>query len=173
LTNLPDFEKLLQKYPADKIEKYKRDYLLKASLLGKVASQRLVEQEKINKRLLDDSKKLSRDFKLSRAANSNLEKKVSELVEALKKCQDEKKIAEEAFANLRKDLDKLQKTHDDDLKLIKNLRKDHDRSSKAAEDLRINNVDLAETLSSREQKIQDLEKALADQREASGKKFLK
>jgi hypothetical protein len=84
--NLPDFEKLLQKYPADKIEKYQRDYSLKASRLGKVASQRLVDQEKINKKLLDDSKKLSRDFKLSRAANSNLEKKVSERAEALKKC---------------------------------------------------------------------------------------
>jgi hypothetical protein len=134
--NLPDFEKLLQKYPADKIEKYQRDYSLKASLLGKVASQRLVEQGKINKKLLEDSKKRSRDFKLSRAANSNLEKKVSEQAEALKKCQDEKKIVEEAFANSRKDLDKLEKTHDDDLKLIENLCKDHAKSSKAAEDLR-------------------------------------
>jgi hypothetical protein len=105
--NLPDFEKLPQNYPADKIEKYQRDYSLKASLLRKVASQRLVEQEKINKKLLEDSKKLSRDFKLSRAANSDLEKKVSELAEALKKCHDEKKIVEEAFANSRKDLEKL------------------------------------------------------------------
>jgi predicted nucleic acid-binding Zn-ribbon protein len=55
------------------------------------------------------------------------------------------------------------------LRLIKNLRKDHDKSSKAAEDLRTNNADLAKTLSSKERKIQDLEKALADQREASGK----
>jgi hypothetical protein len=99
--NLPDFEKLLQKYPADKIEKYQRDYSLKASLLGKVTSQCLVEQENINKKLLDDSKKLRRDFMLSREANSDLEKKVSEQAEALKKCQDEKKITEEAFANSR------------------------------------------------------------------------
>jgi hypothetical protein len=166
--NFLDFEKLLQKYPAE-IEKYQRDYSLKASLLGKVASQHLVEQEKINKKLLEDSKKLSRDFKLSQAVNSNLEKKISKIVEALKKCQDEKKIAEEVFANSRKDLDKLQKTHDDDLKLIDNLCKGHDKSSKAAKDLRTNNADLAKTLSRREQKIQDLEKALADQREASGK----
>jgi hypothetical protein len=34
---------------------------------------------------------------------------------------------------------------------------------------RINNADLAKSLSSKEQKIQDLEKALADQREVSGK----
>jgi hypothetical protein len=64
--------------------------------------------------LQEDSQKLSRDFKLSRAANSDLEKKVTELALALKKCQDEKKVAE----NSRRDLEKLQKTHDKDLKLI-------------------------------------------------------
>jgi predicted nucleic acid-binding Zn-ribbon protein len=53
--------------------------------------------------------------------------------------------------------------------LIQNLRKDHDKSSKATEDLRTNNADLTKSLSSKEQKIQDLEKALSDQREASGK----
>jgi molecular chaperone GrpE (heat shock protein) len=53
--------------------------------------------------------------------------------------------------------------------LIENLRKDHDKSSKAAKDLRTNNADLVKSLSSNEQKIQDLERALTDQREASGK----
>jgi Zn-dependent M32 family carboxypeptidase len=101
----------------------------------------------------------------------DLEKKVAELVDALKKCQDEKKVTEEALGNSRKDFEKLQKTHDDDLRLIENLRKDCDKSSKAAEDLRVNNADLAKTLSSKEQKIQDLEKALADQREASEKEI--
>jgi hypothetical protein len=70
----------------------------------------------------------------SRAANLDLEKKVAELAVALKKCQDEKKVAEEAAENSRKDLEKLQKTHDEDLKLIENLRKDYDESSKIAED---------------------------------------
>jgi hypothetical protein len=69
----------------------------------------------------------------------------------------------------KKDFEKLQKTHDDDLSLIENLCKDHDKSSKTVEDLHHNNVDLAKTLSSEEQKIQDLERALAEQREASGK----
>jgi hypothetical protein len=55
------------------------------------------------------------------------------------------------------------------LKLIENLRKDYDKSSKIAEDLQVNNADLARTLSGKEQKIQDLEKALADQREISGR----
>jgi hypothetical protein len=68
-------------------------------------------------------------------------------------------------------LEKLQKTQDDDLSLIENLHMTHDRSSKIAEDLRANNVDLARSLSSKERKIQDLEKALTEQREASGKKM--
>jgi hypothetical protein len=53
----------------------------------------LIEQEKTNKNLIEERKKLSRDFKLSQAANSDLEKKVSELAEALNKCQYEKKAA--------------------------------------------------------------------------------
>jgi hypothetical protein len=55
------------------------------------------------------------------------------------------------------------------LQLIENLRKDHDKSLKAAEDLRTNNADLAKSLSSKEQKIQDLERALTHQRDASGR----
>jgi hypothetical protein len=55
------------------------------------------------------------------------------------------------------------------LRLIENLRKDHVKSLKAVEDLRTNNADLDKSLSSKEQKIQDLERALTDQREASGK----
>jgi hypothetical protein len=53
--------------------------------------------------------------------------------------------------------------------LIENLRKDYDKSSKTVEDLRTNNADLAKTLSNKEQKIQDLEKELVDQRETSGR----
>jgi hypothetical protein len=68
-------------------------------------------------------------------------------------------------------LEKLQKTHDDNLSLIENLCKTNDRSSKIAEDLRANNADLARSLSSKDQKIQDLEKALTKQREASGRKI--
>jgi hypothetical protein len=107
-----------------------------------------------------------------------LEKKVTELVDALKRCQDEKKIvedgkrvAEETLENSRKELENLEKTHDEDLKLIENLRKDHDKSSKTAEDLRINNTDLTKTMNGKEQKIQELEKALADQDESSGKEI--
>jgi hypothetical protein len=172
--NFPDSEALLWTYPSSRIEEYQRAYSLKASLLGKIASQRLVDQEEITKKLSEESKKLMRDFNLAQATNVDLEKKVVELAEALKKCQDEKKVAkdgkkivEEAVGNSKKELEKLQETHDEDLKLIENLRKDHDKSSKAAEDLRVNNANLAKTLSSKEQKIQDLEKALANQKETS------
>jgi hypothetical protein len=151
---------------------------LKASLLGKIASQCLVEQEEITKKLSEESKKLKCDFNLAQTANVYLEKKVAKLADALKRCQDEKQVAEDGkraaektLENCKKDLEKLQKTHNDDLRLIENLRKDHDKSSKAAEDLRVNNADLAKILSSKEQKIQDLEKALADRDEASAREI--
>jgi chromosome segregation ATPase len=155
--NFPDFEALLRTYPASKIEEYQKAYALKASLLGKVSSEHLVEQEEATKKLSKEFRKLKRDFNLAQAANLDIEKKVAELAEALKKCQDEKKIVEDekkvsqdALENSKKDLEKLQNTHDEDLKLIENLRKDHGKSSKAAEDLQINNADLAKTLSSKE-----------------------
>jgi Rad3-related DNA helicase len=139
-------------------------------MLGKVAAERLIDQEKANKRLSQESKELKRNFALAQSANLDLEKKVAELAEALKHCQDKKKVADEALEQSKKDLEKLQKTHDDDLSLIENLRRTHDKSSKIAKDLRANNADLARSLSSKEQRIQDLEKALTEQREASEKR---
>jgi hypothetical protein len=107
--NFPDFEALLQTYPASKIEEYKRAYSLEASLLGKIASQHLVEQEEITKKLCEESKKLKRDFNLAQAANVDLEKKVAELAEALKNCQDAKKIAKDAsLKSCRRDPGKLE-----------------------------------------------------------------
>jgi chromosome segregation ATPase len=126
--------------------------------------------------LSKESRKLKRDFNLAQATKLDLEKKVVELADALKRCQDEKKtaedgkrVAEEALESSKKDLEKLQKTHDEDSRLIENLHKDHNKSSEAAEDFRINNANPVKTLSSKEQKIQELEKALADQDETSGK----
>jgi hypothetical protein len=43
----PDFKALLRTYPASKIQEYQKAYALKASLLGKIASERLVEQEEV------------------------------------------------------------------------------------------------------------------------------
>jgi hypothetical protein len=65
-------------------------------MLGKIAAERLIEQEKVNKQLYQESKELKRNFNLAQAANLDLEKKVAELAETLRRCQDGKKIAEEA-----------------------------------------------------------------------------
>jgi hypothetical protein len=54
--------------------------------------------------------------------------------------------------------------------MIENLRKDHNKSLKTTEDLRTNNSDLAKSLSVKDRRIQDLERALTEQKEASGKK---
>jgi hypothetical protein len=127
-------------------------------MLEKVAAERLIDQDKLNKQLSQESKELKCNFALAQSANLDLEKKVAELAEALKRCQDEKKVANEALEQSKKDLEKLQKTHDDNLSLIENLRKTHDRSSTIAKDLRANNADLARSLSSKEKKFKILKK---------------
>jgi hypothetical protein len=76
-------------------------------MLGKIAAERLIEQEKVNKHLSQESKELKRNFNLAQAVNLDLEKKVAELAEALMQCQDGKKIAEEALEQSKKDFEKL------------------------------------------------------------------
>jgi hypothetical protein len=78
-------------------------------MLGKIAAERLIEQEKVNKQLSQESKELKRNFNLAQSANLDLEKKVAELAETLRQCQDGKKIAEEALEQSKKDFEKLQK----------------------------------------------------------------
>jgi hypothetical protein len=138
-------------------------------MLGKVAVERLVDQEKANKQLSQEAKELKRSFTLAQSANIDLEKKVAELAEALKISQDEKKVAEAALEQSKKELEKVQKAHEDDLSLIENLREKHERASKTAEGLRVNNANLAKSLSVKDRKILDLEKALAEQDDASKK----
>jgi butyrate kinase len=86
---------------------------------------------------------------------------VAELAEALKISHDEKKVAEATLEQSKKELEKVQKAHDDDLSLIENLRLKQERATKTAEDLHINNASLAKSLSAKDRKIVDLEKALA------------
>jgi DNA repair exonuclease SbcCD ATPase subunit len=138
-------------------------------MLGKVAVERLVEQEKANKQLSQKSKELEWSFALAQSANIELEKNVAELAEALKTSQDERRLMGSALEQSKKELEKVQKSHEDDLSVIENLRRKHERAMKVAEDLRTN-ASRAKSLSTKDRKIQDLEKALADQSEAS-KKF--
>jgi type IV secretory pathway VirJ component len=138
-------------------------------MLGKVAIERLAEQEKVNEQLSQKSMELERNFALAQSTNMELEKKVAELAEALKTSHDEKKIAEATLEQSKKELEKVRKSHEDDLSVIENLREKHERATKTAEDLRINNASLAKSLSAKDRKIVDLEKALAEQSEASKK----
>jgi type IV secretory pathway VirJ component len=138
-------------------------------MLGKVAVDRLSEQVKINEELSQKSKELERNFTLAQSTNLELEKKVSELAEALKRSQDEKKMAEVALEESKKDLEKIRKSHEDDLSVIEKLRQKQEREAKIAEDLRINNASLAKSLSLKDRKIVDLEKALVEQGETSKK----
>jgi hypothetical protein len=138
-------------------------------LIGRIVAKRLVEQEKVNAQLSQESKEIKCNFSLAQSANLDLEKKVAELAETLKRCQDERKAAGEDAENSRKELERLRKTHDDDLRMIENLHKDHDRSLKTIEDLRANNSDLAKSLSAKDRRVHDLEKALAEQKESSEK----
>jgi hypothetical protein len=68
-------------------------------MLGKVAAEWLIDQEKLNKQLSQEYKELKHNFALAQSVNLDLEKKVAELAEALKRCQDEKKIPKEAAEN--------------------------------------------------------------------------
>jgi hypothetical protein len=93
--DFPDFEALLRTYTTSIIEEYQKPYALKASFLGKIAFERLMEEEEATKKLFRESRKLKCEFNLAQSANLDLEKKVVELADALKKCQDEKKITED------------------------------------------------------------------------------
>jgi hypothetical protein len=52
----------------------------------------------------------------------------------MKECQDEKSLAEAALRDSKKDLEKLNKTHEDDLNMIENLRKESDKNAKTVDD---------------------------------------
>jgi septation ring formation regulator EzrA len=78
-------------------------------MLRKVAVERLVDQEKTNKQLSQESKELKRNFALAQSANLDLEKKVAELAEALKGCEDEKKVAEAALEQSKKELERCKR----------------------------------------------------------------
>jgi DNA repair exonuclease SbcCD ATPase subunit len=112
---------------------------------------------------------LKHEFNLAHVLSIELEQQIANIANSLKKCQDEKNIAEAALQDSKKYLEKLKKTHEDDPNLIENLCKDSGRNAKAVDELRVSNIELsiknsnlAKTLSSKEQKIQDLEKALAE-----------
>jgi hypothetical protein len=83
--NFPDFEETLWKYTASEIEYYRKAHALKSSILGRVTSDHLLEQEEAIKKMSRESKKFKLNFNLAQAVNLDLKKKVADLVDALKK----------------------------------------------------------------------------------------
>jgi chromosome segregation ATPase len=112
----------LHSYSPSKLARFHEDYALKYSMLGKVAVERLSKQERINEELSRKSKELERSFTLAQSTNLELERKVDELAEALKRSHDEKKVAEAALEESKKELEKVRKSHEDDLSVIEKLR---------------------------------------------------
>jgi chromosome segregation ATPase len=125
-----------------------------------VVSERLLEKDEVIKKISYESKKLRRELNKAQASGIELEQWISELAKSLKKCQGEKKLVDASLDDSKKDLEKLNKTHECDLKMIDNLRKDFDKNAKTVDALCVSNAelstknsDLAMTLSSKEQKI--------------------
>jgi predicted nucleic acid-binding Zn-ribbon protein len=143
VANFSDFDEALCKLSSFEVESYRKTYTLKTSILGKVTAMWLQEREEVINKMSIEPKKLKREFNLAQAANIDLEKKVVDLVDALKKCQDEKKIAEDALESSQKEVERLKKTYEDDIKLIENLCQDSDKSVKTIDELRSAKTELS------------------------------
>jgi predicted nucleic acid-binding Zn-ribbon protein len=168
------FEENTQKLSSSELASFQKTYDLKASIVGKVISERLLENDEIIKKLSGKSEKLKHDLDKAHTSSAELEQRISELVDSLKKCQDEKNVTEAALQDSQRDMEKLKKTHEDNLNLIENFRQDSDRNAKTIDELcasktelSTRNSDLAKALNKKEQKIQDLEKALFELSETS------
>jgi hypothetical protein len=87
VANFSDFDEALCKLSSFEVESYRKTYTLKTSILGKVTAMWLQEREEVINKMSIEPKKLKREFNLAQAANIDLEKKVVDLVDALKKCE--------------------------------------------------------------------------------------
>jgi chaperonin cofactor prefoldin len=59
---------------------------LKASILGKVIYERLLENDETIKKLSGDSERLKRNIDKAQTSSAELEQRISELVDSLNKC---------------------------------------------------------------------------------------
>jgi uncharacterized protein YeeX (DUF496 family) len=157
-TSFAVFEENARKLSSSELANFKKTYDLKASLVGKVVSERLLEKEELIGKLFGESNKLKRELNKALVSSVDLEQRISELTDSLKRCQDEKRPAKAALQDSKNDLVKLDKTHEDVLKMIENLRKDSDKNAKTVDELRdskaelsTKNTDLTKTLSRKEQ----------------------
>jgi chromosome segregation ATPase len=163
------FEENVRKLSSLDLTSFRHTYDLKASIVGKVVSERLLEKEGLVEKLTSESRKLKREMNKAQASSLDLEQRITELADSLKKFQDEKGLVEAALRDSQKELEKLNKTREEDLKMIENLRKEADKNTKTINELSSKNSELAKSLSMKEQAIQDLEKALYEHSKTSDK----
>jgi chromosome segregation ATPase len=163
------FEETVRKLSSSELASFHKTFDLKASIAGKVTTEQLLEKEELVEKLSSESKKLKRELNKAQASGLDLEKRIAELVDSLKKCHHEKNLTEAALHDSKNDLEKLNKSHEGDLKIIENLCNESDKNAKTVDDLSSKNSELAKTLSTKEQMIQDLEKALSERNETSNK----
>jgi hypothetical protein len=67
------FEENVRKLSSSDLSKFSNIYDLKASIVGKVISERLLEKEELVRKLIDESRKLKRDLNKARASSLDLE----------------------------------------------------------------------------------------------------
>jgi predicted nucleic acid-binding Zn-ribbon protein len=170
------FEENLQKCSASDLSKFNSVLSLETTLASKIISERFNENEELVAKLSDESQDLKHNLDKIQASNLELEKQIVELKESLKKSSEEKRLADIALHDLKKEQDKLAKTREDDLKMIQNLGQDAYKSTNTINELRgtnaelaTKNTDLVKPLSMKEQTIFNLEKALYEQNESLSK----
>jgi predicted nucleic acid-binding Zn-ribbon protein len=95
---------------------------LKASIVGKVVYEWLLEKEELVEKLSGESRKLKRELSKAQASGLDLGKRIAKLVDSLKKCQDEKSLVEIALRDSKKDLEKLNTACENDLKVCHTLK---------------------------------------------------
>jgi hypothetical protein len=79
------FEETVRKLLSSELASFRKTYDLKASIVGKITTERLLEKDEVIKKLSSESKKLKREFNLALVSNIDLEQRISELADSLKK----------------------------------------------------------------------------------------
>jgi predicted RNase H-like nuclease (RuvC/YqgF family) len=75
-----------RKLSSSELASFQKTYYLKASILGKVIYERLLENDETIKKLSGDSERLKRNIDKAQTSSAELEQRISELVDSLNKC---------------------------------------------------------------------------------------
>jgi predicted RNase H-like nuclease (RuvC/YqgF family) len=96
------FEENTRKLSSSKLASFQKTYDLKASIVGKVISERLLENDETINKLSGDSEKLKRDLDKAQSSSIELEQRISELIDSLNKCRMKRKVPKLPFKIRRK-----------------------------------------------------------------------